>query len=101
MDNFNLKKFLSEKSLLNENAPGYDTRKFGEALPTLESVKAAHEGKINEDQEIFSDEELDYIGDMMTAMYEKLGLDAGEGETDVAKALALSDRIEGFFQSLQ
>ena len=45
MDNFNLKKFLGEKSLLNENAPGYDTRKFGEALPTLESVKAAHEAK--------------------------------------------------------
>ena len=45
MDNFNLKKFLGEKSLLNENAPGYDSRKFGEALPTLESVKAAHEAK--------------------------------------------------------
>ena len=90
-----------EEALLNENAPGYDTRKFGEALPTLESVKAAHEGKINEDQEIFSDEELDYIGDMMTAMYEKLGLDAGGGETDVKKSIALSDRIEGFFQSLR
>ena len=45
MDNFNLKKFLGEKSLLNENAPGYDTRKSGEALPTLESVKAAYESK--------------------------------------------------------
>ena len=45
MDNFDLKKFLGKKSLLNENAPGYDTRKFGEALPTLESVKAAHEAK--------------------------------------------------------
>ena len=45
MDNFNLKKFLGEKSLLNENAPGYDTRKSGEALPTLESVKAAYEAK--------------------------------------------------------
>ena len=70
MDNFDLKKYLSE-------------------------------GKINENQEVFSDEELDYIGDMMTAMYEKLGLDAGEGETDVKKALALSDKIEGFFQSLK
>ena len=49
MDNFNLKKFLGEKSLLNESAPGYDTRKFGEALPTLESVKAAHEGKLKEE----------------------------------------------------
>ena len=45
MDNFDLRKFVSEKTLLNENAPGYDTRKFGEALPTLESVKAAHEAK--------------------------------------------------------
>ena len=46
MENFDLKKFLSEKSLLNESAPGYDTRKFGEPLPTLESVKAAHEAKM-------------------------------------------------------
>ena len=45
MENFDLKKFLSEKSLLNESAPGYDTRKTGEALPTLESVKAAYEAK--------------------------------------------------------
>ena len=52
MDNFNLKKFLGEKSLLNENAPGYDTRKFGESLPTLESVKAAHEAKEDDKKEI-------------------------------------------------
>ena len=45
MDNFNLRKYIGEKTLLKENAPGYDTRKFGEALPTLESVKAAHEAK--------------------------------------------------------
>jgi hypothetical protein len=51
MDNFDLKKFVSEKTLLNENAPGYDTRKSGEALPTLESVKAAYEAK-NDKKEI-------------------------------------------------
>ena len=45
MDNFDLKKFVSEKTLLNESTPGYDTRKQGEALPTLESVKAAYEAK--------------------------------------------------------
>ena len=50
MDNFNLKKFLGEKSLLNENAPGYDTRKTGEALPTLESVKAAYEAKQDKEE---------------------------------------------------
>ena len=36
---------LMEGKQLNENAPGYDTRKFGEALPTLESVQAAYEDK--------------------------------------------------------
>ena len=50
MDKFNLKKFLGEKSLLNENSPGYDTRKTGEALPTLESVKAAYEAKNNKEE---------------------------------------------------
>ena len=45
MDNFDLRKYLGSKTLLKENAPGYDTRKFGEALPTLESVQAAHEAK--------------------------------------------------------
>ena len=66
MGNFDYKKYLAEgklleakeckcgkgkickcdgKSLLKENAPGYDSRKFGEALPTLESVKAAYEAK--------------------------------------------------------
>ena len=71
MDNFDLKKYLAE-------------------------------GKINEDEiEIFSDDELDYISDTMIEMYEKLGLDAGGGETDVKKAIALSDRIESFFQSLK
>ena len=50
MDNFDIKKFVSSKSLLNENSPGFDTRKTGEALPTLASVQAAYEAKngINE-----------------------------------------------------
>ena len=47
MDNFDLKKYLAEGKLLKENAPGYDTRKQGEVLPTLESVKAAYEAKNN------------------------------------------------------
>ena len=51
MKNFNLIKFLKEgklyenKTLLKEHTPGYDTRKFGEALPTLESIKADYEAK--------------------------------------------------------
>ena len=60
MDNFDYKKFIYEGSLtknndtkqtLNENAPGYDTRKSGEALPTLESVKAAFEAKQLKEEE--------------------------------------------------
>ena len=51
--------------------------------------------------EVFTDDELDYISDTMIEMYEKLGLDAGGGETDVLKAITLSDRIESFFQNLK
>ena len=53
-----------EEALLNENAPGYDTRKFGEALPTLESVKAAHEAKEDEGREI-KEERFDGEREMM------------------------------------
>ena len=50
MDNFDIKKFVSSKSLLNENSPGYYDRKSGEALPTLAGIQAAYEAKngINE-----------------------------------------------------
>jgi hypothetical protein len=72
MDNFNLKKFIGEKSLLNENAPGYDTRKQGEALPTLESVKAAYEakntvkeGNFNSDEDVNSDMAMGQILDLI------------------------------------
>jgi hypothetical protein len=58
MDNFDLRKFVSGKTLLNENSPGYDTRKPGEALPTLESVTAAYEAKMN----IKEDEDYDTGG---------------------------------------
>ena len=51
MDNFDLKKFLKKGSFeknstqLNENSPGFDNRVQGGPLPTLESVKAAHQAK--------------------------------------------------------
>jgi hypothetical protein len=39
--------FLAEgkNALLNENAPGFDNRKQGEPLPTLEGIKAAYQAK--------------------------------------------------------
>ena len=58
MDNFDLRKFVSEKTLLNENAPGYDTRKTGESLPTLESVKAAYEAKNDIKEDVSKAKEL-------------------------------------------
>tara|TARA_B100000085_G_C18427259_1_gene465268 strand:- start:564 stop:815 length:252 start_codon:yes stop_codon:yes gene_type:complete len=77
-NNFDLRKYLSENKL-NEVEP-------------IRRKPAA---------EVFTDEELDYISDTMIEMYEKLGLDAGGGETDVLKAITLSDRIESFFQNLK
>ena len=46
--------FLAEKknTLLNENAPGFDNRKQGEPLPTLESIKAAYQAKKLEEAEV-------------------------------------------------
>ena len=98
MDNFDLKKFVSEKTLLNENAPGYDTRKQGEALPTLESVKAAYEAKNDikeESTEVFTDAELDMASEMLMDMYDKLGL-----EDSVERSDALFKVIEAFFETL-
>ena len=45
------RQFINEGKLLKENAPGYGTRKFGHALPTLESVQAAYEAKEDEDED--------------------------------------------------
>ena len=56
--------FLTEKksNLLNENSPGFDNRKQGGALPTLESVKAAYQAKklkeASAEEEIESTKEL-------------------------------------------
>ena len=85
MDNFNYRKFVYDQSLtkdedtkqtLNENAPGYNTRKFGEALPTLESVKAAHEAK----EEAMSDKERDDIKEANVGLddLQDIGYDDGE-----------------------
>ena len=38
------------EGMINESAPGYDTRKSGEPLPTLESVKAAYEAKQDKEE---------------------------------------------------
>jgi hypothetical protein len=94
----NWKYIMSEGKLLKENAPGYDTRKFGESLPTMESVKAAYEAKNNikeESTEVFTDAELDMASDMLMDMYDKLGL-----EDSVERSDALFKVIEAFFETL-
>ncbi|MDB4319872.1 hypothetical protein N9981_00725 [bacterium] len=55
---------LAEGKLLKENAPGYSTRKQGEALPTLESVKAAYEAEnnIKEDEDYDTDGYVEAMG---------------------------------------
>ena len=42
-----LKQIIREE-ILKENSPGFDVRKSGEALPTLDSVKAAYEANNEE-----------------------------------------------------
>ena len=53
--------FLAEQknTLLNESAPGFENRQQGEALPTLESIKAAYQAKKLEEAEI-EDKKLTY-----------------------------------------
>jgi len=52
---------------INENAPGYDTRKTGDALPTLESVKAAYEAK-NDIKETLVDADQDMAEAILNAL---------------------------------
>ena len=70
MKEFDYKKYLAEGKLLKENAPGYSTRKFGESLPTLESVKAAYEAKndIKEDDEDYKNDYINSEEDYMDRM---------------------------------
>ena len=80
MDNFNYREFIygqslfnskeDEKQQLNENAPGYDNRKFGEALPTLETVQAAHEAKQIAEEESINE------GDLFSSKFDRQELKA-------------------------
>jgi len=121
MDNFNYREFIYGQSLfngkeddkqqLNESAPGYDTRKFGEALPTLESVKTAYEAKQlkEEEEELMpkkiSDEEFTivYQTDDMTdyEAYDELLSDkeqdlASGDDTFIFDSNTPADEIEDF-----
>ena len=79
-----LNAFVGNKQL-NENAPGYDTRKFGEALPTLESVKAAHEAK---EDDIKENEDNSYYIDQIKRDLEELDdKEANEYLEDLSKAI--------------
>ena len=66
MGEFNYKEYLknnpltkkSDKESLNEGAPGFDNRKFGEPLPTLDSVREEYEAsQAEEGSEEGSEEE--------------------------------------------
>ena len=96
MDNFDYRKFVYSQSLtkdedtkqtLNENAPGYDTRKFGEALPTLESVKAAHEAKENDKKEIKEEEGFVEVSQDEVKMHLKQYRDGMIDGDDLANAV--------------
>ena len=107
MDNFDLKKFVSEKTLLNESAPGYDTRKQGEALPTLESVKAAYEAKMNikEDESEFERNTPDRIDQLIILLSNAIPLadDLMEDENvgEIYDFAELSQQLENFINDLK
>lgn len=107
MDNFDLKKFVSEKTLLNESSPGYDTRKQGEALPTLESVKAAYEAKndIKEDESEFERNTPDRIDQLIILLSNAIPLadDLMEDENvgEMYDFAELSQQLENFINDLK
>ena len=104
MENFDLKKYLAEGKLLNESTPGYDTRKQGEALPTLESVKAAYEAKndIKEDESEFETGRIDQLIILLSnaiPLADDLMEDENVGEMyDFAE---LSQQLENFINDLK
>tara|TARA_B100001778_G_C18577964_1_gene625980 strand:- start:1019 stop:1504 length:486 start_codon:yes stop_codon:yes gene_type:complete len=93
MSKFNLKKFILEGQLdknlqqLNENSPGYDTRKSGEPLPTLESVKAAYEAKNAEDK-VDEEDRATRADKMMSGEYEDEDYKDSKRYADVRADLA-------------
>ena len=107
MDNFDLKKFVSEKTLLNESTPGYDTRKQGEALPTLESVKAAYEAKndIKEDESEFERNTPGRIDQLIILLSNAIPLadDLMEDENvcEMYYFAELSQQLENFINDLK
>ena len=62
--------FLTEKksNLLNENSPGFDNRKQGEPLPTLESIKAAYQAKKLEEKAEDTKEETEATKELTAAV---------------------------------
>ena len=97
MDNFNYREFIYGQSLfnskeddkqqLNESAPGYDNRKFGESLPTLESVKAAHEAKEDDKKEIKEEEGFVEVSQDEVKMHLKQYRDGMIDGDDLANAI--------------
>ena len=78
--------FLTEKksNLLNENSPGFNNRKQGGALPTLESVKAAYQAK--KLKEASAEEEIESTKELTAAVrdLDDAKKDAGLNEDEFA-----------------
>ena len=100
MDNFDLKNFLGEKSLLKENSPGYDTRKQGEALPTLASVKAAYEAKNGNPTESINENTCSSCGSILTEEVLTEGIITEGKKSELDKKLAEIDK-EGTCNTLE
>tara|TARA_R110001606_G_scaffold197076_1_gene344582 strand:+ start:369 stop:881 length:513 start_codon:yes stop_codon:yes gene_type:complete len=87
-------KYLAEGKLLNESAPGYDTRKFGESLPTMESIKAAYEAKNNIEEDL----EPNKLEDMGYSAGEKALMDIN---LEIFNQPNFNSYVSGFIKGFQ
>lgn len=108
MHNFDLAQFLREggiekkaQLLKEEQAPGFDTRKQGEPLPTAESVKAAYEAKhkMTEGKSFeftidynTDDDDIEYIENLLRRA--KVNASAEKGTFDDEMVIKAGDAIE-------
>lgn len=52
---------INLKDLLKENSPGFENRKFGDSLPTLDGVRKAYQAKNNIKEESLNEEYIELI----------------------------------------
>ena len=95
-------KKINLKDILNESTPGYENRKFGDKLPTLDSVQKAYQAKNNINEEYIEVMDMPNLNKHMEAI-EKLWKNWKRGPATERKhirpaAKELKDYLRSWFQ---